>query len=112
MAQFVVLMRENDHAWKRMPPEEQQQLLKRYYAWVDELRTSGAFVDGSPLEDSGRLLRVVDGEIVDGPFTETKEVLTGYFVIEADDWDAAVALAKGCPALLHGESVELRKVGH
>lgn len=113
MGQYMILMRESDDAWARMPPEEQQRLLQRYYDWVAELRAKGAFVDGNPLASEGaRLLRAVDGEVVDGPFTETKEVLTGYFVVEAEGWDQAVALARGCPALGHGETVELREIGH
>lgn len=61
---------------------------------------------------AGRILRAVDGEIVDSPFVETKEVLTGLFVVEAADLDAATAIARGCPALGHGEIVEVRPIGH
>ncbi len=50
--------------------------------------------------------------MVDGPFTETKEVLTGFFIIEARDLDAAVEIARGCPALTHGERVVVRSIGH
>lgn len=113
MAEYMILMRENDRAWSRFPPEEQQRLLQQYYDWVGELRAKDVFRDGNPLGYSGsRLLRAVDGEIVDGPFAETKEVLTGYFLIEAEDLEAALAIARGCPALGHGEVVELRPVGH
>ena len=112
MPEFVILMRENDGAWAKMPAEEQQRLLQGYMAWVRDLRERGIFRNGWPLSDKGRLLRAVDGEVVDGPFTETKEVLTGFFVIEAEDLDAARAIARTCPALGHGETVELRPVGH
>lgn len=112
MPTFAILMREDDHAWSRKPPEEQQRLLKGYFAWVDDLRAREIFKGGEPLSDEARLLQLVDGEVVDGPFTETKEVLTGFFLVEAADWDEAVAIAKTCPALFHGEQVELRMVGH
>ena len=113
MSTYMILMRENDRAWAGLPPEEQQRLLQKYYDWVAELREKGAFVDGNPLSyDGARLLKTVDGAVVDGPFTETKEVLTGYFVVEAEGWDEALELARGCPGLIHGETVELREVGH
>lgn len=112
MPTFAILMREDDNAWSRKPPEEQQQLLQRYFAWIDDLRARDVFKGGEPLSDGGRLLQLVEGEVVDGPFTETKEVLTGFFLVEAEDWDDAVAIARTCPALFHGEQVELRMVGH
>ena len=112
MPQFVVLMRENDHAWAELSPKQQEDLLQKYFAWVDKLKTDKTFVGGNPLGEGGHLLRMVDGRVVDGPFTETKEVLTGYFVIEARDVAHATEIARGCPALSHGESVGLRLVGH
>lgn len=112
MAEFAIFMRENDHAWARMAPEQQQQILEHYYAWVRDLRARDIFRYGQPLSDTGRILRTVDGEVVDSPFVETKEVLTGLFVVEAADLEAAVAIARGCPALGHGETVEVRPIGH
>ena len=113
MTKFMILMREEAGAWASYAPEEQQRLLQLYYDWVAELRASSAFVDGNPLDsDKARLLRTVDGAVVDEPYTESKGGPTGYFVVEAEDWDAAVEIARGCPALTHGETVELRRVGH
>lgn len=112
MAKFAIFMREDDDAWRKMAPEVQQQLLSKYYAWVRELKERNAFVGGEPLRNGGRLLQNVAGDIVDGPFTETKEVLTGFFLIEAADLAEATAIARGCPALGHGEKVELREIGH
>ena len=112
MAKFAVLMRENDNAWEKLPADEQKRLLKLYYAWTEELKEKGRMVGGEPLGPGGRMLRALDGEVVDGPFTETKEVLTGFSLIEAANLDEAAEVARGCPALTHGESVELRPVGH
>jgi hypothetical protein len=112
MPNFMVLMRENDRAWSRLSPEEQQRLLEKYYAWADRLRANGQFKGGAALSEKGAILQVVNGEIVDGPFTETKEVVTGFFLIEAPDLAAATEIAKGCPALDHGETVIVRQTGH
>lgn len=112
MPNFMIMMHENDRAWARLSPEEQQRLLEKYYAWADQLRKNGQLKGGAALSENGRVLQVVDGEIVDGPFTETKEVVTGFFLIEASDLAAAVDIAKGCPALGHGETVIIRQTGH
>lgn len=112
MPNFMILLRENDRAWSKLSPEEQQRLLEQYYAWADHLRTNGHFKGGAALAESGRVLQVVNGEIVDGPFTETKEVVTGFFMIEAMDLAIATEIAKGCPALGHGETVIVRQTGH
>lgn len=112
MAKFMILMRESEHAWSKLTPEEQQALLEKYYTWVKELRERGQMLGGDALSGGGRELRTVDGTIVDAPYTEIKEVVTGYFIIEAEDLNHATEIARGCPALGHGESVVVRQTGH
>ena len=65
------------------------------------------------LGDRGRLLRS-EGErvVVDGPFSETKEMVGGFFIVEADNYDAAAEVAKTCPHLELGGTIELRQVDH
>jgi hypothetical protein len=48
--------------------------------------------------------------VVDGPYSEAKEVLGGYFLVEAADYDAAVELSRDCPHLRYGRRIELRQV--
>jgi hypothetical protein len=111
MPKFMILMQENDRAWSALAQEEQSRLMNLYFAWVDQLRKMEVLRDGAPLEAGGQQLRLVDGEVIDGPYTETKEVLTGYFVIEVGTIAEAVRLAQGCPALTHGETVLVRQLG-
>jgi hypothetical protein len=77
---------------------------------VDELRAREVYESGAPLAAAGRVLAMVDGEIVDGPFTEVKEVLTGFFIVRASSLQEATDLARGCPALLHGETVLVKEI--
>jgi hypothetical protein len=60
---------------------------------------------------SATTVRVREGEtlISDGPFAETKEQLGGYYLVNADDLDGAIALAKQIPGALHG-SIEIRPI--
>ena len=56
------------------------------------------------------MLAMKDGavSVVDGPYSEAKEILGGYFAIEAADYDEAVAISRDCPHLKYGERIELR----
>jgi hypothetical protein len=92
-------------------PEQYQELLQKYIAWSDQLRAAGTYLAGEPLEDTGRLLRPNGQGIVEGPYTETREAIGGFVMVEAGDYDEAVAMARGCPRLLHGGFVEVREVG-
>ncbi|MCE9582325.1 MAG: YciI family protein [Planctomycetes bacterium] len=112
MPQFVILMTENDDAWSKLPEAEQTRLIKLYFKWVGGLHKKKAFVGGDPIGGGGTVLRRAYGKIVATPFSAKKDVLTGYFIVEAKNLSAAVKLARGCPALIHGEAVTVRPLGH
>lgn len=81
--------------------------------WVDALQASGSYVLGDrlrPVEDA-TTVRVRGGEriVADGPFTESREWIAGFDIIEADDLDAAIAIAAGHPMARFG-LVEVRPV--
>jgi hypothetical protein len=112
MARFAILMLESAGAWSRLPEAEQARLLRLYGAWVGELRASGSFVDGWPFGGAARVLRGGTGGVTVSADDPTRPAETGLFLVEAPDLDAATKLARGCPALLHGETVIVRPVGH
>jgi hypothetical protein len=112
MPRFVILMREDDHAWSKLPVVEQGKLIGRYMAWAGDLRKSGALVSGEPFGKGGRVLRANGRTVEEKPYDELAQVETGYFLVEAKDLDDATRIAKGCPALTHGETVVVRPIGH
>lgn len=92
-------------------PEELQHNLNNYYAWVNQLRADGVYVDASKLTADGYILRNKQGQIqVDGPFTETKETIGGYFIISAEDYDGALNIAQGCPIFAENGYLEIREI--
>jgi hypothetical protein len=108
MANFLFVYRGGDEAMSRMTPEEMQQVMQKWSAWIGEAMGKGWMVNpGDALTNEGR---VVDARkvVTDGPFVESKEIVGGYSIVQADTIDAAAELAKGCPALLYGGKVEVR----
>jgi hypothetical protein len=111
MAQFMLLIRGGDDAFAQFTPEQMEQTLGQYFAWSDRLRQEGRLVGADQLADGGRTVRARDGQLViDGPYTETKDAVGGYYQIEAADEAEAAEIAKGCPVLNHGGLVEVRAI--
>ena len=81
-------------------------------AYAGLLQDNGKLIDGKPLHPvhTATTVRVRNGQtnITDGPFAETKEVFGGFYLLEADDLDAALELAARIPATRLGGSVEVR----
>ena len=108
MKQYMLMMSGESKQWKALSPDENQRIMAKYNAFVDGLRKTHGFVGGSPLAEGGFELKATRGAVVvDGPFPETKEVLNGYMIFKAPDFDEALRLARECPALTHGETVQL-----
>jgi len=98
---------------KQMSPEQMQQNMNKWFAWMGELRSKGKLKAGEPLGDDGKVLSGVKGTVVtDGPFVEGKEEVGGYLIVSANDFDEAVALAKGCPIFDNNGTVEVRPIEH
>lgn len=107
---FMLLLR-GGVSNRDLSPKQLQDQIARYMGWIEELRTKGHFVAGEPLEETGKLLSGKDGStITDGPFTESKEEVGGYFILRARDFDEAVELAKECPIFLNHGTVEVRPI--
>ena len=94
---------------------QSEQLMKDYWAFTEEVVSSGKFVAGDPLEApaTATTVRLRDGKTLttDGPFAETKEFLCGYFILECADLDEALAWAAKIPSV-HTGSIEVRPVAN
>lgn len=95
-----------------LSPTELQQHLARWNAWTDALLAAGRKPEGQPLEfpPTGRAVRGRDKIVTDGPYAESKDLVSGTLTIEAASLDEAAELARDCPILEHDGSVEVRPV--
>jgi hypothetical protein len=87
-------------------------MFERYSSWLNALRASGRYVDSNKLQDqTGARLTVRGGQVVEGPFMETKEAVGGTFVVQAGSLEEAIGIARECPVLeLQNGYVEVRVV--
>jgi hypothetical protein len=94
-----------------LSPEEIQAHMGKWYAWIQKLNKTEQYVSGEPLIPGGKLVSGSAGKsVTDGPYTEGKEVVGGFFIIKAKDLDEAVTIAKDCPNYDFGGSVQVRQV--
>lgn len=105
-SEYVLLFR-NTGWHKDFSADEIRENMARFTAWFEQLSREGRFKGGGPLAHAGKIL-TSKTVVIDGPFAESKEAVAGFFQIHADSLEDAVEIAKGCPGLNYGMTVEVR----
>ena len=109
MAKLMLLLY-NDPTWyQKLSPEELQKATEKYMAW----RALPYVTDGVRLQgDPGKVIRETNGKArsTEGPYSETKEILGGYYVLEAADYGEAVQRSLDHPHMHYGGTIEVRQV--
>jgi hypothetical protein len=113
MAQYLILIYGDESAFSEMTPEHWSKMMTDHRAFGEAVTAQGGkILGGEALTPSATAtsIRTTGGTpvVTDGPFVETKEALGGFYLIEAQDLDQALAFAKLCPAPAGG--VELRPI--
>lgn len=107
---FLILLHATADAW---PENEHRQAIEESVQLCHQLQAEGKYLGASPLEPGSDsiLVRVRDGaaQVTDGPFAETKEVLGGYFLIQASNMQEAIEVAKRIPGIRRGVA-EIRQI--
>lgn len=109
--QYMLLIYSDPTRWESVPEDQRESIIAEYNALTHDLQERNAYVDGSQLQpiSTATTVRVDGGEtaVTDGPFTETKEALGGYYLVEAESLDEAIEWAARIPAARDG-AVEVR----
>ena len=94
--------------WDRLADDERQAVYADYKALNETPGVSPGMQLAAP--ETATTVRVQDGKTLttDGPFVEIKEAIGGYFLLEADDLDAAIEIASRVPAARMGGAIEVR----
>jgi hypothetical protein len=116
MNQYILMLHSDPKAFSRdhLSPQRFQEIYGKYRAWRDRMASEGKLTGGNKLEDeTGRVMRAESGSgkvhITDGPYTESKEVIGGFFVVKAENYEEAVKIASDCPHLEYG-TIEIRRI--
>lgn len=113
MPKFMLLLHDSMPDLGKLSPAEMQAVIAKYGAWSDKMGKAGKLAGGEKLADEGgKHITAKGGKMVvrDGPYAEAKEVIGGYFLIEARDYDEATKLCGDCPHLDLGGRIELRQI--
>jgi hypothetical protein len=113
MPQFMLLLHQDFEQARPLTPDEFTTMFKAYAGWADRLRAEGRLRGSQKLADEpGKVMRPTGGRvsITDGPYAETKEVIGGYYIVDAKDYDEACTIAETGPHLGYGGRIEVRRV--
>jgi hypothetical protein len=92
---YLILLWGDSEGEGTLTPDERREIVGRHMRLSERLRDAGTLVHGDPLAPGGKVLR--DGIVTDGPFVETKEQVGGYYIVEVDSEDEALAIAREMP---------------
>ena len=113
MPKYMILLHDSPEAFANVSPQQMQGVIEKYMAWGEKLRASGAMIAGEKLTDEpGKVMRGKAGQVrvTDGPYSEAKEVLGGYYIVQADNYAKAVEIARDCPQFEFGGTIEVREI--
>lgn len=111
MKEFMLFIRSEEQPKADFSPEQMQQHIEKVGGFIKRLVEEGKMKSAQPLEMDGRILSYKDGKIIDGPYNETKEVISGYYHLLAKDLDEAIEITKGDPRFEEGIwRIEIRPI--
>lgn len=110
MKKFLLLLHEDVEKMGELSPKEMGELARAHMEWAGKLEASGHLIAGDGLNEHGVRIVGKDSVIKDGPYMESKELIGGYYLLQAKDLDAVVAIARECPCHLWGGTTEIRQI--
>ena len=111
MKEFMVFIKNEGNPIAALSAEQQQAHVQKVGAYIMGLVEAGKMKAAQPLEMEGTIIGQKNGNFVDGPFNETKEVISGYYHLLAADLNEAIAMVKEDPRFEDGDwRLEIRPV--
>ena len=109
MNEFLLLIHRDMVSKDASPsPEQMQAVIKPFQDWIGSIAAQNKLVIAPKRWDAGGRVIKHNQPVTNGPYAEIKESIGGMIWIRAEDYDEAVAIAKGCPVLQWGATVEVR----
>ena len=109
MNEFALIFRNDFHPEAGYSPEKLQEIMQQWQTWMGGMAAKGQLANaGTRLGGDGQTVK--PNIVTNGPYAEIKEMITGIIVVKAGDINGATEIAKGCPILNAGGSVEIRNI--
>lgn len=99
-----------DYSELGLSPEEMQKRMGAWWAWQNKMEQDGVHKSGNALTQDFRRISGPDRTVTDSTSTEVKELIGGYYVVKAKDYEGAMEIAQGYPDYDLGGIVEVREV--
>ncbi|MEO6521256.1 MAG: YciI family protein [Mucilaginibacter sp.] len=110
MTEFSLIFRNQQNPDVQFSPEQMQGILNQWRDWIGGIAAQNKLANpGNRLDFEGAVL-TSPTVITDGPYAETKEIVSGFIIVNAQNLAEAVEMAKGCPVFSAGGSVEVRSI--
>ncbi|MBC8045487.1 MAG: hypothetical protein H7Y00_01685 [Fimbriimonadaceae bacterium] len=111
MKKYLLLFRGGDahRMEEQKSPEAWQAHMQKWMQWMKALAEQGKFAGAEPLTNDGKVISK-GLKVTDGPYMEGKEIVGGYLICNANNYDEAVEIAKGCPIFEQDGIVEVREI--
>jgi hypothetical protein len=113
MDKYMMIFRNtptSEDAYQNMSPEEMQASLDQWNQWIGGIAAQGKLVGSDALEGGGKIVTGSKKVVTDGPYVESKELVSGYLIMKAESEEEALEHSKGCPIYDVEGSLEIRKL--
>jgi hypothetical protein len=110
MKKFLLLLHEDVEKMQQLSPKEIQELTKAHMEWANKLAGSGHLISGEGLDEKSIMISGKDSVVKDGTFLESKEMIGGFYFLQAHNLEEIIELSRECPCHLWGGTTEIRPV--
>lgn len=110
MKKYLILLHDDIQIMQQFSPKEMEELVNSHMAWAEKLGKLGHLISGDGLEENRVQICGKDSIVKDGTFLESKEMIGGYYLLQAKDLPTVIELAKDCPTHLYGGTTEIRPI--
>jgi len=110
MKDFMLIFISEDYQSMGISPDQMQERYGRWFAWNQKMRDQGIVKGGEALHTAAKRISGSDRVVSDGPFVEGKDLVGGFYIVQAEDFDGAIKIAQDYPDYDLGGRVEIREV--
>ena len=110
MKKFLLLLHDDVEKMSQLSPKDFERLTASHFAWAEKLAEAGHLISGEGLDEKRITITGSDSIVKDGSFIEAKEMIGGFYFLQADSLETIIEIAKECPCHHWGGTTEIRPI--